>query len=69
MNEHVTALRLFDPPAPAPVNRLAGRLAARALRRALQGADEAAISAELLELAEGDPHVVAVTLERTGLAA
>ena len=69
MNDNVTVLRLFDPPASQPVNRLAGLLAARAIRRALQGVDEVAITAELLDLAGGDEHAVAATLERTGLAA
>ena len=69
MAEHVTALRLFDPPAAVPVNRLAGILSARALRRAIQGIDESLIAEELLHLAGGDQHTVAAALERIRYAA
>jgi hypothetical protein len=69
VTEEVTVSRLFDPPAAAPVDGLAGVLTARALRLVLSGVDEAAIAQELLDLAAGDRHRVAAALDRCGLAA
>jgi hypothetical protein len=69
MTDDVTVLRLFDPPAPAPVDRLSGMLTARALRLVLRGIDETRITQELLELARGDEHTVATAIDRCRFAA